>query len=65
MINKFSEQYKAIIIFKDENDPEVTKTPNNLSVIKWAGNFEDIIYHAIAVQMIPRAYVTKEYNIEK
>ena len=35
VINNFAEQWKAIIIRKDENDPEFPKISKTLRVIKW------------------------------
>ena len=33
--NNFAEQWKALIIRKDENDPEFPKISKTLRVIKW------------------------------
>ena len=60
VIKNFSEQWKALIKRKSDDDPEVPKISKTLSVIKWTEAFADYLHRNIGVRMIPLVYVTRE-----
>jgi hypothetical protein len=60
VIKDFTEQWRALALRQEEEDPEVPKISKALPIIKWTEAFDDFLSRKVGARTIPLAYVTRE-----
>lgn len=63
VLKTFELEWEALILRKDEDEPDVPKITKNMKITRWSEAFSDFLRRIIGVRNCPLFYVIREHDL--